>query len=291
MHEFFHDVILHSITESFLILPFLFITYILIEYIERRTTSKFLTILNTNNINGSIVGALLGSIPQCGVSAMVSNLFSRGLVTIGTIVAVFLATSDEMIPVLIASDISIRTISRIIIYKIIVAIFIGILIDVCCKRFIKHKPCGTIDDLCDGNCHCDKYGIIYGALHHTISVTLFILVCNIFMNGLLFFVDKDTLTGLIDNVPIFSHIIAAVLGLIPNCSISVILSNLYSHNIISLGVMLSGLFTGAGVGLLVLVKTNKCKHEVVLVLFLTLISGLVAGIIADIPIIKQLIIG
>lgn len=289
MHEFLHDVIIHSLTETIMIIPFLFVVYILIEYIEKNSSSRIQYALSHSGAYSPIVGAGLGAIPQCGISAIIANLFSNGMITIGTVVAVFLATSDEMIPILLSSGIPALTVIRIVVYKVGVAMFAGITIDVFYRLITKHKPCATVNDCCDGSCHCEQHGIIHGALHHTLSVGGFILLCNLIVNLLLFFIGKETLSYIVSSVPIIGHIISALCGLIPNCAISVVLSTLYAEGVISIGIMLSGLFTGAGVGMLVLLKTHKCKKEVLMTLVLTVISGLIFGLVADIPVITQLI--
>lgn len=289
MHEFLHDVILHSLKETLVIIPFLFLAYVLLEYIEKHSASRIQKALLHSGAYSPIIGAGLGSIPQCGMSAVISNLFSNGVITLGTIVAVFLATSDEMIPVLLSSGIPIVTIIRVVLYKVAVAAFVGITIDLFYRLLTKHKPCATIDDCCDGSCHCERHGILHGALHHTASVGIFILLCTMLVNLLLFFIGKDTISMLISSVPVLGHLIAAICGFIPNCAISVVLSTLYAEGVISLGIMLSGLFTGAGVGVLVLFKTHKCKKEVLMTLILTFIAGIIFGLVADIPFITQLI--
>jgi hypothetical protein len=291
MHEFLHDVVLHSLSETAIIIPLLFLAYVLIEYIEKHSSSKIQTAISNSGAYSPILGAGLGAIPQCGMSAVIANLFSNGVITMGAVIAVFLATSDEMIPVLLTSGIPALTVFRIIVYKVTVAAFVGITIDTFYRCITKHKPCATINDCCDGSCHCEEHGIIHGALHHTASVGVFILLCTFLLNVVLFFVGKDSLSYIISSVPILGHVIASLLGLIPNCAVSVVLSTLYAENVISLGIMLSGLFTGAGAGILVLCKTHKCKKEVLITLTLTFVAGLIFGLIADIPAITQLLTG
>lgn len=291
MHEFLHDVVLHSLSETAIIIPLLFLVYVLIEYIEKHSSSKIQTAISNSGAYSPILGAGLGAIPQCGMSAVIVNLFSNGVITMGAVVAVFLATSDEMIPVLLTSGIPALTVFRIIVYKVTVAAFVGITIDTFYRCITKHKPCATIDNCCDGSCHCEERGIIHGALHHTVSVGVFILLCTFLLNVVLFFVGEDSLSYIISSVPILGHVVASLLGLIPNCAVSVVLSTLYAENVISLGIMLSGLFTGAGVGILVLCKTHKCKKEVLITLILTFVAGLIFGLIADIPAITQLLTG
>lgn len=283
-------ILIHSVEETLFTLPFLFLAYILIEYLEKVKTSKIQKALTHSGAYSPLLGACLGGLPQCSISAAAANLFSSGIITIGTIVAVFLATSDEMIPVLLSSSIPTLTVIRIVIYKILIAAFVGISIDTMYHLFTKHKPCAKISDLCDEHCHCDEHGIFYSALFHTMTTGLLIFVCNLGINGIIEFIGKDALVSMISSVPVLGHLIAAALGFIPNCAISVVLSSLYADGIISLGIMLSGLFTGAGMGGLILLKTHKCKKEALAVFGLTFIFGIIFGCISDIPIISQLIL-
>jgi len=229
----------------------------------------------------ALLGGLLGAAPQCGFSAAASNFYTGRVITLGTLVAIFLSTSDEMLPILISSRISATAILAILGYKTAVGIAVGFIIDLILKLMRRERRPINIDEICEeDNCHCER-GIFFSALHHTLTIGGFILLITFVINALVLFVGSENIAKIMYDKPIISHVIAAILGLIPNCAVSVTLTNLCLEGIITAGTMLSGLFSGAGVGLLILFKVNKSIKENLVITAILVLCGSVFGFVAD----------
>jgi hypothetical protein len=200
----------------------------------------------------------------------------------GTLIAVFLATSDEMLPLLIGSSgIGAKKILLILVYKFAVAVVIGFAVDIAIRLMKREREEIDIDELCENdNCHCER-GIWYSALHHTLTISAFVLIITLLLNALMFFVGEERLASVMYDKPFISHLIAAVFGLIPNCAASDALATLCKEGLITVGTMLAGLFSGAGVGLLVLFRVNRKIKENLIVVAILVASGVIFGFIGD----------
>ena len=280
-HEIYEEVLLHGILDTLKIVLFLFITYLVMEFIEHKASERTRALLVRSGSFGPLFGGLLGAAPQCGFSAAGSNFYTGRVITLGTLVAIFLSTSDEMLPILISGRISATSILAILGYKTAVGIIIGFVIDLILKLLHRERQPINIDEICEeDNCHCER-GIFFSALHHTVTIGGFILIITFVINALVLFVGSENIAKIMYDKPIVSHVIAAILGLIPNCAVSVTLTNLCVEGIITAGTMLSGLFSGAGVGLLVLFKVNKNLKENFAITAVLILCGSVFGFIAD----------
>ena len=281
--SFLEEVLFHGIIDTLPLIPFLFLTYLLMEFIEHSSSEKTVGFLKKAGPFGPLLGAGTGIIPQCGFSSVASNLYCTRIISMGTLVAVFLSTSDEMLPLLISnSEIGAKKIAFILIYKFTVALIVGFALDAILRLLNKDKKDIDIDELCENdNCHCER-GILYSAIHHTVKITIFIFLCTVVINMAIFFIGNDNISKIMYDKPVISHIIAAVFGLIPNCSASVALTEFYTSGFITLGTMLSGLFAGSGAGLLVLLKVNKHKGANLFIIGMLILSGILFGLIADI---------
>ena len=280
--SFAEEVLLHGFLDTLNILPFLFLTYLLMEFIEHRAAEKFYGFARAAGKLGPLAGSALGLVPQCGISAAAASLYTGRVITMGTLIAVFLSTSDEMIPILIGGDVSLLTVIIILGYKLVVATIIGFAVDAA-RRIIKCREEEiNIDEICErDNCHCER-GILFSAVHHTLTITAFVFAITLVINTLVFFIGEETLGSLINKIPYLAHLVSAVIGLIPNCAASVMLSSLYVDGLISVGAMCSGLFSGAGVGMLVLFRINRHLKENLAVLGIVTAVGFIFGIILDI---------
>ena len=281
--RFIEEVIFHGIIDTLPLIPFLFLTYLLMEFIEHSSSERTVGFLKKAGPFGPALGSCAGLIPQCGFSSVASNLYCTRIITVGTLISVFLSTSDEMLPLLISSsDIGAKKIVFILLYKLFAAIIVGFAVDGVLRLMKKEKQEIDIDELCENdNCHCER-GIFYSALHHTVKITLFIFICTLVINTAIFFIGNDNLSRIMYDKPVISHVIAALFGLIPNCSASVALTEFYSSGFITLGTMLSGLFAGAGAGLLVLLKVNKHRKTNLYIVLTLVLSGIFFGLLADI---------
>lgn len=284
------EIFLHGLLDTLKIIPFLFLTYLLMEFIEHRAGDKAENFMKKAGVFAPVVGGALGAVPQCGFSAAASNLYAGRIISMGTIVAVFLSTSDEMIPILLSGSVPVGTVALVVLYKALVGIAVGLFVDFIFRLMNRDKEKINIDAICDeDNCHCER-GIWYSALHHTVTISLFVLLITFAVNALVFFVGEENLGGVMYDVPVISHVIAAIFGLIPNCAASVALTTLCTEGFISAGTMMAGLFSGAGVGLLVLFRVNKSVKENLLVVGIILLSGVIFGLLGDVLFAQNLFI-
>ena len=272
---------MHGIIDTLHVIPFLFLTYLLMEFIEHKASDKATRFMHKAGRFGPLAGGSLGVVPQCGFPAVASNLYCGRVITMGTLVAVFLSSSDEMLPILISSSVGAKTIVGILIYKVIAAVIAGFAVDLVLHLLKRDNEKIDIDELCEkDNCHCER-GILYSALHHTASVTLFILAFTFVINALVFAVGEENLGSVMYDKPVISHLIASVFGLIPNCAASVALTGFYTDGFITLGTMLSGLFSGSGIGLLVLFKVNRHLKENLALIGILVLCGFAFGLLVD----------
>ncbi len=275
------EIFLHGVLDTLKIIPFLFLTYLLMEFIEHRAGDKAERFMKKAGVFAPVVGGALGAVPQCGFSAAASNLYAGRIISMGTIVAVFLSTSDEMIPILLSGRVPAGTVALVVLYKALVGITVGLGVDLVLKLMRRGGEKINIDAICDeDNCHCER-GIWYSALHHTVTISIFVLLITLAINALVFFIGEENLGGVMYGKPVISHIIAAMFGLIPNCAASVALTTLCTEGLITAGTMMSGLFSGAGVGVLVLFRVNKQYKENLIILGIILAAGVIFGLVGD----------
>lgn len=279
MHELIHEVVLHSLLDTAKLLPFLFLTYLVMELLEHKAGERVLGFVERSGRFGPLVGSLFGLVPQCGFSAAAASLYAGRIVTLGTLVAVFLSTSDEMLPLLIAGNVKLSSVLLLLGYKATVGILVGFAIDLLC-RGRRTEPL-HVDALCEKeHCHCEK-GIFRSALHHTVGIALFLLLITLLISAAVFFVGEEALASLLSDRPLLSYLLCALIGLIPNCAASVALTGFYLNGFISAGAMLAGLLPGAGVGMLVLFRINRPQKNNLLLLLLLFVLGFLFGGLFD----------
>lgn len=281
------EIIEDTLIDSVKLLPFLFLTYLLMEYIEHKTKEKTKETIKKSGKFGPLIGGILGIVPQCGFSVSATNLYAARVITLGTLIAVYLSTSDEMLPIFISEAVPISTILKILGIKLLIGVFAGFIIDLVIRFVKKEKQEDEkIVDLCEKeHCHCEK-GIVKSALKHTINIFIFIVIITFIINLVIYFIGEDTIAGFLRNQPILGPIIAGIIGLIPNCASSVILTQMYLENVISAATMISGLLVGAGVGLAVLFKTNKGIKQNLKITALLYVIGVLSGIVIGLTGIK-----
>lgn len=285
----FHDIFLHGILDTLKLALFLFAAYLLMEFLEHKASDKTSAFLKRSGKLGPLVGGALGAIPQCGFSSVSANLFCGKVISLGTLIAVFLSTSDEMLPIMlsgIGDRLSAAKILFILGYKILVGVAVGFAVDLVVKlASLGHSHDdghGHIHEICEAEgCNCEG-GIFRSAIKHTLTTSLFILVITVAINAILFFLGEEKLSMLLPDIPVVSHLICTLIGLIPNCASSVALTEFYMSEIITLGEMLSGLFAGSGVGLLILFRVNKKNiKENLVILAILIASGTLFGVLGD----------
>lgn len=277
--EEFWGIILDTLLDSVKMLPFLFGAYLLIEFLEHKASDKLQNALSKSGNHGIVVGAILGTVPQCGFSVAAANLYSGKVITLGTLIAVFISTSDEAIPVLLSSPGNAGVLLKLIIAKIVIALIAGFLVDFVLKaRHIQENEPELQDHnvLCH-HCGCE-HGIIRSAIKHTVSIFLFILLVSFVLNGLITWIGQDTISKVLLTDSVFQPFIAALIGLIPNCAASVMLVQLFLAGSLSFGSVVAGLCTGAGIGLAVLFRANRNWKKNLLILLLLYGIGSISGL-------------
>ena len=322
--EIILDSLLDAVLDSLKLLPYLFITYLVMEYIEEKAGERSGAVVGKAGRFAPLAGGLLGVVPQCGFSAAASNLYAGRVITPGTLIAIFLSTSDEMLPILISERVEGTFIIGVLALKVVIGVVAGYIVDFvyysCMKR--QHQPI-DIHHICEKeHCHCHEHdheekheehdhdhdheghdhehegnhedhdhahdhdhghgGIVLPAVRHTVSVFAFILIFSIVLNLLLSFIGEDTLGQLIYNRPVISEILAGIVGLIPNCASSVLLTQLYLEEVLSFAATMSGLLVNAGVGLLVLFRINDNRKENLAITGTLYAIGVICGCIIEI---------
>lgn len=280
--EMLADVILDTTFDCLKMLPFLFVAFILIEALEHYSSDFTAKALAKVGKAGPVVGAIAGCVPQCGFSIMAANLYAGGIISVGTLLSVFIATSDEAILIIMSNPERIRDVGALLAAKVVIAIVAGYIIDIFFQNKIATvKKCGN---LCE-DCGCDEEnaGILKPAWHHTARIFIYLFIFTGILNLCIEVFGIEQLSSFLLGNTIFQPVIAAIIGLIPNCAASVILTQLYLNGAISFASVIAGLCTGAGVGLVVLFKMNQDKREnfkIIGVLFVVAVASgmLIAGL-------------
>ena len=284
------DTLLETIIDTAKLLPILFITYLIMEALEHYASERTFTLIKKGRGAGPLLGGLLGIVPQCGFAGGAASLYAGGAVTLGTLIAVFIATSDEMLPILISEG-SGAMIWRFVGFKLVAAVISGFTVDIilrAARRGRGQSPDGEVNigavcerDGCD--CGEDEHGGIFmPALRHTLKITAVIFAVSLAIGIVFCFVGEEELARLPINVPVLGEALAALFGLIPNCSVSVLLTKLYLGGVIGAGPMLAGLCANGGVGLLVLFRMNGSLKKNISVTALMWALGIFWGVVARI---------
>lgn len=277
LHELVH-IFGHPFIETLKMLPILFLAYLFMEWLEQKEGSKIETIVKKAKRGGPLFGALLGLVPQCGFSGAIAGMYAAGTVTAGTLLAVMLSTSDEMLPLMVSARLSPTLIGIVLGLKLVIGLIAGFAADFIIRKKNTEQQ-EDIHDFCEReHCSC-KDGIFLSALKHTLKIVVIIYIVSVVLHFAVDHIPEETLKTVL-NFPVISQIAAAIIGLIPSCAVSVTLTNLYINGALGLGPMLCGLLTNGGVGLLVLFRVNKSRKNSLFITALLFISGLVFGTVA-----------
>lgn len=280
MLEILMDAFVDALVDCLKMLPILYIAYLVMELFEHHAGEKTNRIIMRVGKAGPAVGGLLGIIPQCGFSGAVAGFYAARIVSLGTLLAVFLSTSDEMLPILISGNVSAGTIGKVLLYKVVGGIILGFAVDLVFKFRKKETAEPDIHDMCTReHCSCDHQNVFLSALIHSVRVILMIFIVSLALNLVFEFGGKDVLSDFILNRPLLGEVTAGLIGLVPNCSASVLITNLYVDGVISIGAMMSGLMVNGGVGLLVLYRLNKNIKENIAITVLLYVLGVIGGIV------------
>ena len=279
------EALLHSIEHAALdtlkLLPFLFLTYLLMEILEQKAGDKAEAAVRRAGKWGPLMGGALGAVPQCGFSAAASSFYAGRVLTVGTLLAVFLSTSDEMVPIMLSGiangKANVLTLVWILLGKVVLGAITGFIVDLLWRR----KDTVDIHLICEQE-HCDcEDGPLKSAIKHTLKIALYLVVIGFAINLAIELLGEDTLAALFTDLPVVGVLIAALIGMIPNCAASVTVTQLFLDGVISTGAMMAGLLTGAGVGLLVLFRLNRRPKENLLIMGVLFGSGVLWGVLID----------
>lgn len=288
MWDLICEVALDAVIDSVKLLPFLFLTYLAMEYLEHKTSDKTNRLVERSGKFGPLYGSLLGMVPQCGFSAAATNFYAGRVITLGTLIAIYLSTSDEMLPILISEKVPLLLILKILFVKVAIGMIAGFIIDFVHQKLLRwthmkdphHLP--DIHHMCEHeHCHCDEKGIFPSALKHTLEIFAYILVISFVLNLVIAYIGEDTLSSFVLNRPVIGELAAGMIGLIPNCAASVVITQLYLEGLLSAGPMMAGLLVSAGVGLLVLFKVNDHPRENLKILGLLYAVGVISGLLIE----------
>ena len=300
-------VLEHSVEDTLYLIPFLFVTYLAMEWLEHKAGDKAEEAVRRAGAAGPVVGALVGIVPQCGFSAAAATLWAGRVITLGTLFAVFLSTSDEMLPIFLAEQVAPMTILKIMGVKLIIGMVMGFVVDAAIRLARRDREKLRIHELCErDHCHCngdcetceqqpelaydfehdeahehhhEGGSILRSALKHTVQVTVFIFVITLVLDGALELVGEDALAAFLGSNPVLSVLGSALVGLIPNCAASVVIAQLYVEGALGAGATMAGLLVSAGVGLLVLFRTNRRLRQNLIVLAGLWATGVFWGLI------------
>ena len=302
-------VLEHSIEDTLYLIPFLFVTYLAMEWLEHKAGDKAEEAVRRAGAAGPVVGAVVGIVPQCGFSAAAATLWAGRVITLGTLFAVFLSTSDEMLPIFLAEQVDPMTIVKIMSVKLMIGMIMGFVVDAAVRLARRDREKLRIHELCErDHCHCngecdaceqnpelaydyqhdeehehhhEHSSILRSALKHTAQVTVFIFLITLVLDGVLEVVGEDAIGAFLGSNPALSVFGSALVGLVPNCAASVVIAQLYVSGVLGSGAMLAGLLVSAGVGLLVLVRTNRHWKQNVAIIVGLYAMGVFWGLIAN----------
>ena len=276
------DAALDCLKDVAISLPILFVAYLLMELLENSKKLNEDVLRRYSKKAGPAIGGVLGMIPQCGIAGAAATLFSTGAISVGTMLAVFFATSDEMLPLMLSNlgkNIDLTSLLLIVLGKGLLGICLGYLCDLILKRFIRSEK--DIHSFCQReHCACDEKhsNVFLSALKHTLKIGIVLIIVNFVLNTVFGLIGKDQLTGTFLNWPVVGELVLALFGLIPNCFVSVVITQSYLNGLIGLGCLFSGLLANAGIGLLVLVRTNKNAKENVAIITTLYVLSVICGI-------------
>lgn len=294
------DIIADTLLDTIKLVPFLFLTYLAMEYLEHKAGEKTAHMVRKAGKWGPLIGGLAGAVPQCGFSAAASNLYAGRVISLGTLLAIYLSTSDEMLPILISERAPVSLMVQIVAVKAVIGIVAGFVVDVIMRgRSLSgeahghhhrekqgyhhdHEEHYHIHEICEhDHCNCEKDGVFLSAVKHTLQITFFVMLISFALNLVLHFVGEDVLAHLILDRPVLGPVLAGIVGLVPNCAASVVITQLFLEGVIGMGAMMAGLLVGAGVGLVVLFRVNHHKGENLKIVGLLYGIGVAMGIVIE----------
>lgn len=283
------DCLLDSLKDCAFMLPILFLAYLFMEFVEKKAGERLNRAVAKVGVAGPALGGMLGAVPQCGFSGAIAGFYAAGIVSLGTLLSVFLSTSDEMLPILIGklgdegSAITVALIVKVLLFKVIGGIIAGFAVNGVMRLFRRRRMSGSdhIHEFCEQeNCDCEE-SIWLSALKHTAKVIALIFAVTLVINFIFEQWGADFFKSIIIDIPVLGEMLLALIGLIPNCSASVLITELFAENVIGPGQMIAGLMANAGVGLLVLFRLNKKVRENLMITGILYLCAVLLGVVTS----------
>lgn len=274
------DIIKDTLIDAIKLIPFLFIAFYIIELLEHKFSSKTQNLITNSKKVAPLIGSILGIFPQCGFSVMATNLYVTRIISIGTLIAVYLSTSDEMLPIMLSRNVELPIILKILAIKLTVGMIIGFLIDYIAKKITPSNQPINLHICEEEHCHCEK-SLLKSSLKHTMNILIFLLIVTFILNFAIEYIGTENLSKIFLKDTPFAPFISSLIGLIPNCAASVTITELYLTSTLSLGSAIAGLLTGSGVAILVLFKSNKNKFENLTILAIIYFTGALTGLLIN----------
>ncbi len=280
-HELLH-ALEHSLIETAKMAPIIFLAYLFMEWLEHTSSARLSGAVHKVKGAGPLIGSALGLIPQCGFSGAIAGMYAAGTVTMGTLLAVLLSTSDEMLVIMLPELGKGRITPLLLIFVLVYKLFIGAAVGFTADFILKKRHAQKEEDIhgfCEReNCSCSD-GVWISAIKHALKILLIIFIVSVALHLLVELVPESIIKSAL-NFPVLSEVGAALVGLIPSCAVSVTLTQLYVEGALGIGPLLCGLLTNGGVGLLVLYRVNKSKKDSLIITLTVFAAGLVFGSIS-----------
>lgn len=292
----FEHIFSHTLADTWTLIPFMFVVFLILEYLEHSISGKSLDLIKRSGKTGPLLGGVVGALPQCGFSVMATNLYAGGIISMGTIVAVYLSTSDEMLAVMLGSNMPVNNVLTVILFKILVGVAAGFAVDIIGRLWTQHHiekhhhsdshhhhDHNHIDDFCqEEDCHCSNENPFTAAAKHTVKIFAVIFVVTFLLNLVIDLAGVEVIEKTVSKAGVWAPVVAGVVGMIPNCASSVAITQLYISGAISFGTAMSGLLCGSGIAWIVLFRVNPHSRQNFKIMGIVYFTGVATGIVMNI---------
>lgn len=301
--EFVLDVVIDAPKDTAELIPFLFATYVVISLLDLFASDKTTVAIQRAGHAGPLIGGVLGVVPQCGFSAMGASLYADRIVSLGTFVAVILSTSDEMLPLLLAEHVEVGLLARILVTKAVLGVILGFATDLVLRVVLGRTSLAGVDESDAGegqgedvefdpgayscDCGCGEpltrgqiaWWVVVNSAYRTFQVVVFIFVVSVLLNALIALVGEDALASFLSGNAVVATLVSGLVGLVPNCAASVVLTQLYIDGVLGFAPMIAGTLVAGGAGYLVLFRMNGNMRENAAIVGIVYVLGVCVGLV------------
>lgn len=301
--EFVLDVVIDALKDTAELIPFLFATYVVISLLDLFASDKTTAAIQRAGHAGPLIGGVLGVVPQCGFSAMGASLYADRIVSLGTFVAVILSTSDEMLPLLLAEHVEVGLLARILVTKAVLGVILGFATDLVLRVILGRTSLAGVDESDAGegqdedaefdpgayscDCGCGEpltrgqtaWWVVVNSAYRTFQVVVFIFVVSVLLNALIALMGEDALASFLSGNAVVATLVSGLVGLVPNCAASVVLTQLYIDGVLGFAPMIAGTLVAGGAGYLVLFRMNGNMRENAAIVGIVYVLGVCVGLV------------